>query len=279
MGLGSIARTVIPPSMRARLRRSPTVRWMLGKVYAGVASVKHPLSPYTFYFDRARHPGMAACGVDECEDMAFAKKLIESIGAKTAWDVGANIGAWSLFLAGTKPIERVFCFEPDPGNQRILNMNRLRNGIPDMINIRDVALSDHPGEATFYGDPLTGCTGSLEQSSDFIEKHYGAKRTEYQVTLSTIDTEIAAGLPPPDFMKMDVEGHELSALKGATRLLTEHRPAIQLEVSQNHEEVSTLFHAAGYIMFGVTTGKRIERAAFATAAVHQSMVAKSGLSA
>ena len=57
--------------------------------------------------------------------------------------------------------------------------------------------------------------------------------------------------PAPSVVKIDVETHEVSVLKGAARLLQEIRPTIWCEVShENSAEITELLHAAGYKLYG-----------------------------
>ena len=278
MGLGSFARRVVPPKMRARLRRSPSIRWMLSKVYGGVVGIKHSMAPYTFYFDRERHPGMASDGIEESGEMASALDLIRKLGCKCSWEVGANVGAWTLLFAGARPpVERIVSFEPDAKNHQYLKMNVDRNGLAGIVDVRQMALSDHTGEAVFYGDPLTGCTGTLEPGHDFIAKHFGVQRVEIKVPLSTIDAEIAGGLPVPDIIKIDVEGHEFPLLRGAAELLSTAHPTIIMEVTREIDQVTELLRGHGYELFSVAAKARIQRAEFATLAVHHSNVRAAGL--
>jgi hypothetical protein len=117
---------------------------------------------------------------------------------------------------------------------------------------------------------MTGSTGGLERESAFIESMYGGRRQEIQVQVSTVDAEVASGLPAPQFMKMDVEGHELSVLKGAKKTLEQHRPAMILEVLRNHDEIAELLRGYGYQFFNAMEGKPIDRPEIETACVHSS---------
>jgi hypothetical protein len=107
---------------------------------------------------------------------------------------------------------------------------------------------------------LVGTTGSTQAS--------GLRRIQPTVSL-TLDF-LLDYFPVPSVLKIDVETHEVSVLKGAARLLREIRPTIWCEVSsENSTEVTELLRAAGYKLFGaeVRPHPPTERAWFHTLAV------------
>ena len=274
MGIGSLVRSIVPPQTRASLRRLGVVNRALAFWYGGVKCMPHPHSKYPFYFDGYRNIGWTLGGLSSFEsgEFQYARDLLQRKRVACAWDIGANVGLWSLFFAGIEPpIETIVAFEPDRTNQKFLRMNKEKNNI-DRMRIRDVALSAEPGTTTFYADGMTGSTGGLERDSTFIESMYGGKRQEIQVQVSTVDAEIESGLPPPHFMKIDVEGHELSVLKGARKTLEQHRPAMILEVLRNHDEIADLLRGHGYKFFNATDGQVIDRPEVETACIHSSDV-------
>lgn len=271
MPLSSLVRSVVPPNIRAIMRRNAVVNRYLAWRYGGEQCRPHPKTSYTFCFDGYRNIGWAMGGLADCEthELDYACDLIRKSGARCVWDVGANVGLWSLFLASlTPPVERVVCFEPDPYNLRFLRRNCELNALSGRMTVRDVALSSEAGQATFFADAVTGKTGSLEEGSDFIGQYYGAKRSPITVTLTTIDLEVENGAPPPDFMKVDVEGHELDLLKGARRTLESRHPALIMEVTRNAEEVNRFLRDLGYNLYDPATGVPMDRPQFATAAIY-----------
>jgi FkbM family methyltransferase len=263
---------MVPPQTRASLRRLGVVNRALAFWYGGVRSLPHPHSKYQFYFDGYRNIGWSLGGLSSFEsgEFQYVRDLLKRKRVTCAWDVGANVGLWSLFFAGIEPpLRDIVSFEPDQANQKFLRMNQEKNQI-DRMRIREVALSSQPGTTTFYADGMTGSTGGLERESTFIESMYGGKRQEIQVQVSTVDVEIENGTPPPQFIKIDVEGHELGVLKGAAKTLEQHRPAMIIEVLRNHDEIAELLRGHGYKFFNAMDGKPIERPELETACVHSS---------
>ena len=209
---------MLPDSVRGRLRFNPLVNWFLRRRYGGIRSVPHPHAPYSLYFDGMRNLGWAVAGRMDAEgtEMEFVASHLDS-HRRCAWDVGANVGTWTLFLAGLpKPFEQILSFEPDATNRKLLELNISRNKLSG-AQIVPVALSDHSGIAVFNADPLTGSTGTLESGETFIAKHFSAQAVATEVKVETMDAVISQGFTPPDFMKIDVEGHRIESHSGSRR--------------------------------------------------------------
>jgi FkbM family methyltransferase len=127
------------------------------------------------------------------------------------YDIGANIGIASLYFAGRYPAARCFAFEPVPDNVEIcrLNFDNLRDS-----RVFHLAVGSQSGAATFFYDNHDLRGGSL-QRLDRIESAARKKQIEVRVvTVAELVNDMR--LPPPDFIKIDVEGAELAVLEGAT---------------------------------------------------------------
>ena len=127
-------------------------------------------------------------------------------------DVGANIGYFTS-LASSKGA-KVYSFEPHP-----LVFNRLKNNCDDRdVFLQKIALSDRSGQASLHipvDFEKNEGIASLEKSEQSSE--------QVQVELQTLDQFMRGKASQIKLMKIDVEGHELSVLKGAERYLKENR--------------------------------------------------------
>lgn len=262
-----LAHRMLPARLRIRLRRSAIVRTLAASVLRGTAHCPFPNSAFELFFDRYRNIGF---GLNISEYEQEQQEIVRLLSMKSrpnvVWDIGANIGIWSLFwttICGTD--SEVRCFEPDPENLSYLRLNMKRNRLSNWV-VRPVAVSSRDGQALFYSDPVSGATGSLEAGHDFIGRHFKAEGGAYSVTLITVDSEIADGASPPQFMKIDVEGHELDVLEGARNTLRDHRPNLILEVSRSHDEICELLKDADYQIFNMN-GMKIDRPEFNTLAL------------
>ena len=277
MSVLSKLRSAVPPVLRVRLRKNRVVEAALLACVGREQSRRHPHAPYHLHFGGRRNLGWALGGLAESEReyVGFSDALLKRLRPTTARDVGANVGFWSLHLAGFEPkINRMIAFEPDETNLRLLRRNKERNRLAT-LELRAVALSDRQGTATFHADAVTGSTGSLEASHTFIAKHFGRETTAVQVPLTTADAVIAEGTAAPQFLKIDVEGHELSLLRGAERLLRERLPTLLLEIADGDGAGTVaLLKGHGYRLFDPVCSREVDGGAFEVAPLPAERVAE-----
>lgn len=123
------------------------------------------------------------------------------------WDVGANMGSYSLLSA--KAGADVVAFEPGPEARGVLVENARLNGVSSSVNSTPYALSDYDGEAMLAPSERTG-TREIQPDGDDGD---------------TVPVRRGDGLtvPTPDLAKVDVEGHELHVLRGMRDVLSQLR--------------------------------------------------------
>ena len=139
-------------------------------------------------------------------------------------DVGANIGDYAYHLRALS--SRVFAFEPNPALAAWL-----RGCYGRTVTVIEAALSDAAGTAEL-SIPL-GDTGELIDGHGSIENTFGVNSRTVSVPLIRLDD---MDLPKIGFLKIDVEGHELIALRGARRLLQRDRPTLLVEIEERHRK-------------------------------------------
>lgn len=128
---------------------------------------------------------------------------------RAVYDIGAHHGKWTASARRVFPQARYFLFEANPDNAPILDATGERHFIG--------ALAARDGEERefFLSRNAPSTTGSSlyrEQSA-----HYrGENLRRITVTTRRLDSLVAEhGLPPPDLIKLDVQGAELAVLAGA----------------------------------------------------------------
>tara|TARA_Y100001934_G_scaffold222167_1_gene265139 strand:- start:1232 stop:2089 length:858 start_codon:yes stop_codon:yes gene_type:complete len=162
------------------------------------------------------------------------------------YDIGANIGwhAWNC-LAYTKDVP-IHIFEPDESNiillKKTINQSNLKG-----ISVHSIALSDKDCEAYFQIDSLTSATGTLEKGEKtWIEQYLGHKPENKLVKCRSLDNLIY-DMTNPGVIKMDVEGHEESVLKGAQLTIKKNLPALVVEsFPPKRKGISTMIENWGY---------------------------------
>ncbi|MBO9436251.1 FkbM family methyltransferase [Ruegeria sp. R13_0] len=142
-------------------------------------------------------------------------------------EVGANIGTQTVYFFLDLQCDAVVAIEPDPDNMNLLRHNLALNGLTDKVEILGVAASDTSGTAEFTRDLFNRGGSRLG-----AKRTSGKTRESFSVEIIRIDDLVQSGALQADqigLVWMDVEGHELSALKGMKQLITDFRPPIFLE--------------------------------------------------
>lgn len=171
--------------------------------------------------------GVLLSGGFETEELNTVCRLVPKGGM--AIDAGANVGVYSIALARrVGSAGRVFAFEPFPENVSRLKGNLRLSDISN-VDIFPLALGEDDGEISLHitedtAFVTTGEVGPLSTGESL------------QVPMSKLDTIWRQkGSPLVHLLKIDVEGAELSVLKGASGLLQTCQPILMVEANDlNH---------------------------------------------
>ena len=176
---------------------------------------------------------MAALNYRQGEpELKLLKSLVDP--QKDSIDIGANKGIYTYFFA--RLCSHVFAYEPNPELAATL-----AKSFGSKVTVNAIALSNTTGEATlsiplvdnFFYDQL----GTLETKATTSE----SQEKTYQVPLQKLDDLEHSNI---GFIKIDVEGHEISALKGMKSLLERDHPVV---VAEGHtDEVVAFMESLGY---------------------------------
>jgi FkbM family methyltransferase len=145
-----------------------------------------------------------------------AAKTETKPGGATALDVGANVGAYSILLGQwAGPSGKVFAFEPAPAPFEGLARHIALNGLASTVEpIRSAV-----GAEVATGKLLVAGTGGESRLASIDPEPPGTRGPDggatIDVPVTTIDAFCAERGLSPDFIKVDVEGFELSVLQGA----------------------------------------------------------------
>jgi FkbM family methyltransferase len=179
----------------------------------------------------------------------------------TVLDVGAHAGQFARLFAGMAPRGQVWSFEPSEYARSVMNVSSAIRRIPN-IQLVPFGLSDVPGELVLH-TPVKKAGGLGFGAAHLGADNGGRDTVEQIVRLTTLDAFVAEkGLTRIDFIKADIEGWEMHALRGAEQSLARFKPALFLEVSGAHlaragETAEGLFRwlqARGYQAHGLPDG-------------------------
>ena len=181
-------------------------------------------------------PGMGATyalGQDHWGFYFFQSKIRPGMAI---YDIGANCGQMALYFSKMVGQEgKVVSFEPVSTNADTLRKNLTLNKIAN-VHLIEAAVSSDSETKVFYFDQDHHTMGTLQTAM----VTQGTWSTTFEVPCVRLDDLLCEGtIPPPDWMKIDVEGAGLSVIEGALTLIREHLPSIYFEVhaadSKAHE--------------------------------------------
>lgn len=165
--------------------------------------------------------------------IAFEKEIKPGM---TIYDIGANVGFYSILgalLVGKSG--KVIAIEPFSRNVDYIRKHRDLNNLKN-IEVLEAAVSNINGK-TFFEAGESIATGHLSEGGSI------------EVRSVRLDDLIEDGVfPPPDVIKVDVEGAEAEVFKGSTKLIQKHRPLIFLDTHGRdvHQSTINLLSVYGY---------------------------------
>jgi len=151
------------------------------------------------------------------------------------FDVGANVGAYSLIAASLGKNIKVYSFEPVPGTFFELCSNIKMNSLQGSIVPVNICLSNNDMITLFTMSSLEGGAGLHKGLEDDYENKENKLDFKYFTSIYKLDTLVEKfHLPIPNHIKIDVDGHELGVLQGAINTLSNQKvKSIQIEVDEN----------------------------------------------
>lgn len=142
---------------------------------------------------------------DGYHEPAFMWLLRKESKGKLALDIGANIGYSTLSLC--KNMKKVIAIEPDKRSRKILKENIRLNNFKEKVKVHDFAISNKKSVKTFY------LSKHPNLSAFNKNKKYWTKKQKVK-TVRIDDLNVI-----PNFIKMDLEGHEIEVIEGGMKSL------------------------------------------------------------
>lgn len=173
-----------------------------------------------------------------------------SLAGKTIYDIGAFEGMFTLYFPRAVGDGRVEAFEPNPHNRAKLEENLQLNGIQN-VAVHELAVAREAGIMCLDVPPGEPTMGRLRAQSQAAGQGFAVDTTPLDALVFKRD------LPPPDFIKLDVEGAELEVLRGAEETIRRHGPEWFIELHRTDEPeafgraVAALLAERGYTIYHV----------------------------
>ncbi len=177
--------------------------------------------------------------------------FIKQLNLECFLDVGANFGLYSLHLARHTHLKEILAFEPVSQNYNQLCANIFLNRFDKIIKAQKLALSNEDCVKTIYVDSLSTGVSKFQDWNPVAGKktthrEYYGEAVEVKMLDDVIDWRGKRLLA-----KIDVEGNELRTLQGMSRILTNNRAVLQIEVQPSNERsVQTFLHKLSYNEIG-----------------------------
>jgi FkbM family methyltransferase len=159
----------------------------------------------------------------------FSKRLLAAIQKSSVFvDCGAEFGFYTYLALRRSPACKIIAFEPEPVRFRLLDEFF---GTHTKATFYPYALSDHAGTINLYKpNDNASCTVDKNLSQ------YDNLQMDADAIVQTVTLDEVMGDMPIDVIKMDIEGAEVLALAGMTRILRIQRPQIFMEVHPKYIE-------------------------------------------
>lgn len=230
VGLGALSR-LTPLAVKRWVYRLPWLaNWLRQRVNRSLGSrlqwveiTAGGLSGLSLYLDLSQEKDYWL-GTYETDLQWAIEELVRP--GQTAYDVGANVGYVSLLLARRVGREgTVIAFEPFPANVDRLKQNLSAHA--DLAHMEVVAAA-----VVETAQTVSFLVGASDDTGRVIASAAEAPSSGNQLPVRGVALDelvFGQGYPPPQVVKIDIEGGEVAALRGMSRLLRQVRPLILLE--------------------------------------------------
>tara|TARA_B100001057_G_C22783736_1_gene924673 strand:- start:99 stop:968 length:870 start_codon:yes stop_codon:yes gene_type:complete len=156
------------------------------------------------------------------------------------WDIGANIGLYSIYNSLKNPKSTTIAFEPSSSNLRVLTRNISINNLEKNIKVVSMPLTNKKNifqemkEGQFIEG---GAMNSFGENFDFEGKEFQTNM-KYNLLGTTMNYFIENSiLEIPDYIKIDVDGIEHLILKGGDKFLNNQKvKSLLIEINENFKE-------------------------------------------
>ena len=208
---------------------------------------------------RLRHTPAAQLSLGHIDSLELLELLAGNPPA-VIYDIGANTGTWSCLAKSLFPGARLEAFEPL--TMHAAAFHQMTAAWPKDVHLHACALGATEGSATMQVMDFSDASSLLPVTDEGRREFKITPVKEEQVPVMPLDVLVRREkLPPPDLLKLDVQGYELEVLRGAPDCLRQAR-AVLLEVSFRSfyqaqplfPEIHAFLHAHGFALHALGEG-------------------------
>lgn len=168
------------------------------------------------------------------------------------WDIGANIGLYSIYAASKFDNIKIISFEPSFCNLKILGRNISINKLSNKISIMSLPLNDKVNNKTFFLENFYdgSAYNSIINRDSNIKVHQNVYKT-FSFSLDVLKNFFK--LKFPNYIKIDIDGLENYILNGANSILkNKHLHSILVEIDKkNKKKVLELMKKNNFVLVSV----------------------------
>jgi FkbM family methyltransferase len=211
-----------------------------GKLLGGPQQVSHGAGQGLLFQNSGSNVGYSLGTTESLVQEALTANLHPGM---VAYDLGCNIGFFTMIMGRLVGSDGyIFAFDPILTHTRACAHNADLNGFKN-VSMVTAAVGSVNETAELQITKLGTASSLFQEGSD---RPTGYLRSE-QVQVMTIDAFVyGQGNPPPNFVKMDVEGQGVNAILGMRRTMEEHQPTVLCEMHGNNAQMADLLAELGY---------------------------------
>ena len=220
--------------LKSRLEQPPLV---IDSPVPGTAiSIKFAVHTWFEYHNRA---GSSYTGEPDMVEWLQSQLRPEDV----FWDIGANVGAYSVLASRLCPQARIYSFEPFIPTFSHLWENIVLNGASDRVFPLNMGLLNKTAPETLAVNDVRAGSSQHQVGGS------GGVATQFVLSMRGDDIPERLGVPFPNLLKLDIDGLEVEAVEGLEGVLKNpalRQAMIEVEAGKTEEKVGRLFHGSGF---------------------------------
>ena len=165
-------------------------------------------------------------GFYEKEQLNFLNEICKKNQVSHFFDIGANIGYYSLFL---REIDNIYAFEPNKKNFLNLKENCLLNNLNIKLYNFGLSNSNYDSEIWYTDKDKMGGSAIFDKNDPELKKYDPKIIIKEKISLKKLDDVLEID-NSNILVKIDVERHELNVLRGASNIISNNQCYLQIEI-------------------------------------------------